>query len=133
VCTKTGASVAWVRRTAETVEVGRLDCTADGCKPQTVSLSGIESKWWGGVAPLGDKVLVFWRSKLGETRLRVGSLTELAQATDQLLFDSSDYGGPVAGEPMQASTETASLFVFNQESPVALRIGADGRATLLGS
>jgi len=131
VCTKAGASVALVRRTADAIEVGRLDCGPDGGKPQTVSLPGVESKWWGGVAPLGDKVLLFWRSSLGETRFRVGSLSELPKAPDQLLFDSSDFGGPVAGEPVQVTTEAAALFVFNQERPVALRIGADGHAALL--
>jgi hypothetical protein len=131
VCTKTGASIAWIRPTADSVEVGRLDCNAEGCKPQVESLSGVESKWWGGVAPLGEKVMLFWRSSLGETRVRVGSLSDLAKAPDQLLFDSADFGGPVAGEPLQISTEAAALFVFNQSRPVALRVGADGRATLL--
>jgi hypothetical protein len=131
VCSKTGASVAWVRRNADVVEVGRLDCSEDGCKPEVVSLPGLESKWWGGVAPLGDKVLLFWRSTLGETRLRVAPLATLAQAPDQLLFDSADFGGPVAGEPLQVTTEAAALFVFAQERPVALRIGADGHAAVL--
>lgn len=131
VCSKAGAGVAWVRRAAEAVEVGRVDCTADGCKPQTVKLPGVESKWWGGVAPLGDKVLLFWRSTLGETRFRVAPLEELPRAPDQLLFDSADFGGPVAGEPLQVSTEAAALFVFVQARPVALRIGADGRAAVL--
>jgi hypothetical protein len=131
VCTKTGASIAWIRPTADSVEVGRLDCNAEGCKPQVESLPGVESKWWGGVAPLGDKVMLFWRSSLGETRVRVGPLSDLAKAPDQLLFDSADFGGPVAGEPLQIATEAAALFVFNQSRPVALRIGADGRATLL--
>lgn len=131
VCTKTGASIAWIRPTADAVEVGRLDCNADGCKPQVESLPGIESKWWGGVAPLGEKVMLFWRSALGETRVRVSPLSDLAKAPEQLLFDSADFGGPVAGEPMQLSTETAALFVFNQARPVALRIGADGHAALL--
>jgi hypothetical protein len=131
VCTKTGASIAWIRPTADSVEVGRLDCSAEGCKPQVESLPGVQSKWWGGVAPLGDKVMLFWRSSLGETRVRVGSLPGLATAADQLLFDSADFGGPVAGEPLQISTEAAALFVFPQSRPVALRIGADGHAALL--
>jgi hypothetical protein len=132
VCTSTGASIAWIRPTADSVEVGRLDCNADGCKTQTEALKGIESKWWGGVAPLGDKVLLLWRSALGETRSRVAALSGLASASDQLLFDSADFGGPVAGEPMQISTDTAALFVFITARPVALRIGADGKAALLG-
>jgi hypothetical protein len=131
VCTKTGASIAWIRPTADAVEVGRLDCTPDGCKTQTEALRGVESKWWGGVAPLGDKVMILWRSALGETRARVGSLSALASAPDVLLFDSADFGGPVAGEPLQISTDTAALFVFISPRPVALRIGADGQAKVL--
>jgi hypothetical protein len=131
VCSKAGASVAWVRRAPDAIEVGRLDCNPDGCTPHTATLSGVQSKWWGGVAPLGDKVMLLWRSTLGETRLRVASLAELGQAPDQLLFDSADFGGPVAGESTQISTEAAALFLFPQERPVALRIGADGSAKLL--
>lgn len=131
VCGKTGASVAWVRRNEEVVEVGRLDCSPDGCKPETVSLPGFQSKWWAGVAPLGDKVLLFWRSTLGDTRVRIAPLSALPQAPDQLLFDSADFGGPVAGELLQATTEAGALFVFPQEKPVLLRIGADGHAALL--
>jgi hypothetical protein len=131
VCSKTGASVAWVRRLADAIEVGRLDCNPDGCTPHTTTLAGLESKWWGGVAPLGDKVMLLWRSTLGETRLRVGSLAELGQAPDQLLFDSADFGGPVAGESMQIATELGALFVFPQQRPVALRVGPDGSAKLL--
>jgi hypothetical protein len=132
VCTKTGASIAWIRPTPDAVEIGRLDCNADGCKSQVETLHGVESKWWGGVAPLGDKVLLLWRSGLGETRARVGSLSSLATAPDVFLFDSADFGGPVAGEPLQISTEAAALFVFISPRPVALRIGADGHASLLG-
>jgi hypothetical protein len=75
--------------------------------------------------------MLVWRSTLGETRFRVASLAELGQAPDQLLFDSADFGGPVAGESIQIATETAALFLFPQERPVALRIGADGSAKLL--
>jgi hypothetical protein len=61
----------------------------------------------------------------------VAPLATFAQTPDQLLFDSADFGGPVAGEPLQATTEAAALFVFAQERPVALRIGADGHVAVL--
>jgi hypothetical protein len=131
VCSKGSTSVAWVRPAASGVEVGRLDCSADGCKSNQVSLPALESKWWWGIAPLGDKVLLVWRSTLGETRFRLAPLPQLATATDQILFDSPDFGGPTAGEVSQLASDSALLLVFNDARPVLLRIGADAKASVL--
>jgi hypothetical protein len=113
------------------VEVGRLDCSTAGCKSNQVSLPALESKWWWGIAPLGHKVLLVWRSALGETRFRLAPLAELATATDQILFDSPDFGGPTAGETSQLASDSALLLVFNPARPVLLRIGADAKASVL--
>jgi hypothetical protein len=131
VCSKTAASVAWVRPASSGVEVGRLDCSADACTPNVVSLPGFESKWWWSVAPLADKVLLVWRSSLGDTRYRLAPLAQLARAPDQVLFDSPDFGGPNAGEATQVATDSAALLVFNEAQPILLRIGADGQARVL--
>jgi hypothetical protein len=131
VCSKGSASVAWVRPAASGVEVGRLDCSADACKPNTVSLPALESKWWWGIAPLGDKVLLVWRSSFGDTRFRLAPLAQLPTAPDQILFDSPDFGGPNAGEVTQLASATALLLIFNEAHPVLLSISADAQARLL--
>jgi hypothetical protein len=131
VCTKTGASLAWVKPADNGVQVGRVDCSPEGCKASDATLPGVESKWWWALGPLGDKVFIMWRAGLGETRLRVGSIAELATAKDSLHFDSPDYGGPTAGEISPLLTEQAALLVFRNEQPAVLRIAADGSAKLL--
>jgi hypothetical protein len=126
VCGKDGASLVWIRNAEGGAQVGRVDCNPDGCKSTESKLPNVESKWWWGAGPLGDKVFLFWRAALGETRLRVGSLAELATAKDVLVFDSPDFNGPTAAEVSSLLTPEAALFVFRNEQPVALRVANDG-------
>jgi hypothetical protein len=91
----------------------------------------VESKWWWSVAPLGEKMMVLWRSGLGETRLRVAPLAELASAKDTILFDSPDFGGPNAGELSPVLGQNAALLIFRGEQPVALHVARDGAARIL--
>lgn len=131
VCTKDGAALVWVRNAEGSVQVGRIDCTAEGCKASDVKLPRVESKWWWAVGPLGDKTFVLWRSTLGETRLRVAPLADLPAAKDVLAFDTPDFGGPTAGEVTALLTPEAALLAFRGEQPVAMRIGTDGALRLL--
>jgi hypothetical protein len=132
VCTKQGASIVWVQRADGGVQVGRLDCSADGCKASDAKLPGVDSKWWWAAGPVGDKVLLLWRSTFGETRARVASVGELATAKDLLVFDSPDFGGPTAGEVSPVFADSAALLIFRNEQPVALQVGTDGVPHLIG-
>lgn len=125
VCSKDGASLVWVRNAEGGAQVGRVDCSADACKVSDAKLPGVESKWWWGAGPLGDKVFLLWRAPLGETRLRVGSIAELAAGKDTLVFDSPDFNGPSAAEVSSLLTPEAALLVFRNEQPVALRLSPD--------
>lgn len=131
VCTKDGATLVWVHNAEGAVQVGRVDCNAEGCKSSDVKLPGVESKWWWAVGPLGDKTFLLWRSTLGETRLRVAPLADLASAKDVVAFDTPDFGGPTAGDVTYLLTPEAALLTFRGEQPVAMRIGNDGSLRLI--
>jgi|GEM_PF-941107 len=131
VCTSAGASVTWARSASGGIEIGRVDCSADGCKASQATLPGVASTWWWAVAPIGDKVVALWRGALGETRLRFGTLSELPNVKDVLVFDSPDYGGAAAGEVTLLNRADAALLLFRGEQPVALRVGSDGAPRLL--
>lgn len=131
VCSKEGVSLVWVRNADGGAQVGRVDCNAEACKASDVKLPGVESKWWWAAGPLGDKLFLLWRAPLGETRLRVGSLAELAAAKDTLVFDSPDFNGPSAAEVSSLLTPEAALLVFRNEQPVALRLSPDGALRVL--
>jgi len=131
VCTANGASIAWAQKSEGGATVGRLDCTAESCVTSEAKLGGIDAIYFWAAAPLGEKTLLLYRSTLGETRLRVAALSQLAGATDTILFDSPDFGGPTTGELVPALTDAAALLVFRGETPVALRVGADGAASII--
>ncbi|HEY3255410.1 MAG TPA: hypothetical protein VGJ91_15735, partial [Polyangiaceae bacterium] len=126
VCTKTGASLSYAQTVPGGIQVGRIDCDASGCKSNEAKLPGVESKWWWAAGPLGDKLLLIWRSSLGETRLRIAPLASLPTTKDVIVFDAPDFGGPNAGELSTLYTDNDALLIFRGEKPVALHIGSDG-------
>lgn len=130
-CTKDGVSVAWASRVDNSVEITRLDCTAQACQSSTAKLPGIESKWWWLLSPLGENVIMVWRSGLGDTRMRVAPLASLATTGDKIMFDTSDYGGPTNTDAASLVSSDGALLLFRDELPVAVRIGKDGSFGLL--
>jgi len=125
-CTKGGVSVAWANRVDNALEITRLDCTPDACKSSTAKLPGIESRWWWLLSPLGDNIIMIWRSSLGDTRMRIAPIASLANAPDKIMFDTSDYGGPSNTDAASIVSTEAALLLFRDELPVAVRIGQDG-------
>jgi hypothetical protein len=133
VCTGNGASIAWLKGDKTSATVGRIDCKADGCKSSDVALPGFDNSYLWAVAPLGDKVMVLYRSSLGETRLRVAPLADLPNAKDSVVFDVGDYGGPSTGDLGVLASDSAVLLLFRGDQPVALRVGSDGSVSVVSS
>jgi len=131
VCQNDSASLTWAETREREVVIGQVVCTAEGCKLASATLSGIDSRWWWSVGPVGDKVLVMWRSGLGEARMRLGTLAELPTTPDVVLFDDEAHGGPKVGEAAVAFMPEAALLFFKQAPPSLLQLGADGTAKLL--
>jgi len=125
-CTKGGVSIAWASRVDNALEINRLDCTPEACKTSTAKLPSFESKWWWLLSPLGENIIMVWRSGLGDTRLRIAPILSLATAPEKIMFDASEYGGPSNTEAASVVSNDAALLLFRDEHPVALRIGMDG-------
>jgi hypothetical protein len=139
-CTPDGASLAWMKAEKGTqtapanAVVGRIDCKADGCKSNEVTIPGLDSSYLWAVGTLGDKVFVLYRGVHGETRLRVASLSDLPTTKDSIVFDVNDYGGPSTGELSVLATDTAALLLFRGErgeQPTALRLANDGAVSMV--
>lgn len=131
VCTANGASLTWAQKAESGATVGRVDCSADGCKASEAKLAGIDTQYVWTTGAIGEKTLFLYRSTLGETRLRVASLAELPSAKDTIVFDTPDFGGPTTGELRPLLSEQAALLIFSGEQPVALRVGGDGAASIV--
>jgi hypothetical protein len=131
VCSANGASVVWAENVDGGARIAQLSCTANGCKLADAKVSGLESRWWWTVGPIGDKVLIMWRAALSEARMRLAPIAQLAEAKEQVLFDDQDHGGPKAGEALSVYSENAALLIFKDEPPVALTVQADGSTHVL--
>lgn len=132
VCSKQSAVVTWAEPVDGGVRIGRLTCDAEGCKTAD-ELLRLESRWWWAVGPVADKVLVMWRANLGEARMRLAPLGQLAQTKDVVLFDDPDHGGPKVGEAVSVYGPSSALLLFKQEPPSALTIGINGSAKVLSA
>jgi hypothetical protein len=133
VCTGNGASIAWFKGDKGAATVGRIDCKADGCQSNEVKLPSFDSSYLWSVTPLGDKVMLLYRSSIGETRLRLAPLADLPTAKDSIVFDTGDFGGPSTGDLTVLATDSAALLLFRGEQPVALRVGSDGSVSVVSS
>ena len=130
-CEGAGVTMAWVEPTEGGVKVGQLTCDANGCKTSDATLPGVESRWWWAAGPVGGKVLLMWRAALGEARMRIAPLAQLAQTKDVVLFDDQDHGGPKAGEAVPVFSSEVALLFFKNEQPAILGITKDGNVRLL--
>jgi hypothetical protein len=131
VCTENGASLTWAKKGDGGAIVGRIDCSGDGCATSEVKIGAIDAIYFWTTGPIGTKTLFMYRGTLGETRLRVAPMADLANAKDTILFDAPDFGGPSTGELLPVLTDQAALLIFRGEQPVALRVGADGGASIV--
>jgi hypothetical protein len=133
VCNAGGASIAWLKGDKTSATVGRIDCKADGCKSSEANLASFDNAYVWTVTPLGDKVMILYRSSLGDTRLRLAPLAELPNAKDSIVFDVGDYGGPSTGDLGVLASDQAVLLLFRGDQPVALRVGSDGVVSVVSS
>ena len=76
-------------------KVHRLRCAPRGCEHRTAVLSlrrySKNSRYVAG--DVGDAMLVLWRSPLGDVRMRLAPLEDLAAAPDVPLFDDVEHDG----------------------------------------
>jgi hypothetical protein len=131
ICTPNGATIAWAQKTTDGTSVGRIDCASDACVTSVKKMSTIDPVYFWATLPLGEKTLLLYRSTLGETRFRVAPLHALADAPDTILFDGPDFGGPTTGELLPVVSDEAALLMFRGEQAVAVRVGADGKASVV--
>ncbi|MEZ4440164.1 MAG: hypothetical protein R3B72_13800 [Polyangiaceae bacterium] len=118
----------------------RLRCTAEGCDRgrAVVNLSRHHRASRYVAGDLGDRMVVLWRSPLGDVRMRVASLDDMPSAPDVALFDDVEHDGfgwdlerdPIIGRAgamlvlisrqVEDSEDTATYgFVVDQRGQVA--------------
>jgi len=75
--------------------INRIRCTSSGCQHERadVSLQRHSRASRYAVGDLGKAMAILWRSPLGDVRMRLGPLDQLATITDIPLFDDVDHGG----------------------------------------
>ena len=65
----------------------RTECTTAGCLSQSGSMGELSAFSGPALAEFDDQIALLWRSKLGDVRLRVARLPDLARAPDHVLLD----------------------------------------------
>ena len=124
-----GGSVTrtWLSPKGSVDEVHQVRCKAEGCSHSYARIRGLGVKNLWLATTLGDSVLLVFRGALGDVRMRMAPLAELGSATDTVIMESPEYGGPETGESHVLESAAAAMILFRGESLFGLRIGANGR------
>ena len=124
-----GGSVTrtWLSPKGSVDEVHQVRCKAEGCSHFYARIRGLGVKNLWLATTLGDSVLLVFRGALGDVRMRMAPLAELGSATDTVIMESPEYGGPETGESHVLESAAAAMILFRGESLFGLRIGANGR------
>ncbi|MBW2528016.1 MAG: hypothetical protein JRI23_27795 [Deltaproteobacteria bacterium] len=121
-------------------QVSRLRCTAERCERHRAAIElerhSRDSRYVAG--DLGDSMVVLWRSKLGDVRMRLAPLEELPSAPDVPLFDDLEHGGfgwdlerdPIFGRSGAVLVLVSAQVAELEESwTFGIRLDAAGQAT----
>jgi len=125
-CDANAGVVSWREADGSLQRIHQLRCTASGCKHESVALRGLDVRAWWLVAQLGDKTLIVWRTSAGALRMRLAPLTELPGASDTIVMDNHDHGGPKTNDLEAFVGRRAVVFLFRDRGAHGLRIDADG-------
>lgn len=128
-CSDGQIELFWSGGKADELSVGRLICSADGCKEATSSWSSFEIGRWLAVGAAGDQMVALWTTKYGETRLRVGDPANFAEAKETVVFEGPERGGPVFRNTQNFVTRHGTYMLLTHEAPTLVRISESGEVT----
>jgi hypothetical protein len=127
-CSAENASIAWLLADARGIAVQRRRCSARGCDTLKHPLRFRGSDPY--VAQLGDRMLLLYRSPLGDTRMRLAPLEELETAPETILYDDGAHGGlTVLARRVFIREGRALIALRTREGARAIRIDPDGTAS----
>ena len=136
-CGGEAAYVTWRQPSSGGQRIVQRRCDRQGCRDRAVDLAGMAVKeMWLAATLIADdgqeRVLLVWRTPVGDLRMRLAPLDELPRASDRLLMDSADHGGPATVDLQAFLGRAAVVFLFRGTGIQALRVDADGEVTPLG-
>ncbi|MEZ4445697.1 MAG: hypothetical protein R3B72_41865 [Polyangiaceae bacterium] len=107
-----GEAVATWRRPSPTEDlIEELACRGDDCQRGQAKLRLDARAVWLN-ARLGEGTVVVWRGRRGALRLRHAPIAELAAASDVVVMDAPDHGGPDTERLEAFVSQEAALFLF---------------------
>lgn len=126
-CSEGSATRTWVVESGELVDVHQVRCAEAGCSHEYTKIRGLVMKNLWLATDLGGKALLVFRGPLGDLRMRMAPLAELATAPDEVIMDSAEHGGAQTGESRVLVGAGAVVVLFRGGPGLhGLRIGADG-------
>ena len=114
------------------VRLGGARCTPAGCVTMTATLARMNDVPDAVTMSDGRVLVVYRTAAAGGLRARIAALSDLAGAREFVLSDEAAYGGIETSRRWLVRADDAALLVLETRAGiVALRIGADGTATLV--
>ncbi len=132
-CGPNQLEVFWAGAEGETLEIGKVSCAPGGCKVASSKWPSFSVRRWLAAGPVGDKFFALWTTELGETRIRVGDPDNFAAATESVVFESAERGGPVFRDAQTYYTPKGAYLLVHDAGPTLLHIEPSGSITSLAA
>jgi len=130
-CRPAGATLTWLATASDGPpgdrDAHQIRCDRAGCGHMEARLSGLGH----GAAPLAvdlqGKLLVVWYHDDESVRMRLGSLVDMARASEVVLLDASrDPSQAIEGLELHTTPDAAIVLAATKRGTLAIRIDASG-------
>lgn len=126
-CSPGAVARTWVTTRGAITDVHQVRCTAGACAHEVAPIRDLGAKSFWVTTTLGEEVLLVFRGRLGELRMRSARLPDLPAALDVLLLDAPDAGGPETGEIHVLGGALSVMVLFRSDSLFGLRFSPGGK------
>lgn len=92
--------VSWLEQQDQQLTVTELVCRSAGCKAQKVTWTQPDLRNALALGYIHERALLVYESSAGDVRTRLATRDELPTANSRLAFESEEFGGISAGQPL---------------------------------
>ncbi|HEU5074734.1 MAG TPA: hypothetical protein VFU02_11180 [Polyangiaceae bacterium] len=117
--------VSWLEQQNQELTVTELVCRSGGCKAHKVTWTQPDLKNALALGYIHERAVLVYESSAGDVRTRLATRDELPAAKSRLAFESEEFGGISAGQPLLVERDQTYV-VFNEGGLRLLLVDGNG-------
>lgn len=120
--------MSWLEQQNQQLTLTELICKSSGCKAEKVTWTQPDLKNALGLGYTHERAVLVYESSAGDVRTRVATRGELPTTKSRLAFESEEFGGIGAGQPLLVERDQTYV-VFTEGGLRLLLVDGSGETT----